>query len=299
MSQTTLGELASLGSAVAWAISICLFRRYGQGIPSYTLTLFKNVTAIVGYALILLLLGVSLPREPEIWRPLVISGVLGIAVGDTAAFVVLRAYGAQAAAASYCLSPPLVAVMGYLFLGEHLTTEEWIGMILCVIGVAGVIFLGSRDSKEVPAGLRAKWLPIACICLSPLANSAGILLARDAMPQVHSMVGTLYRVLPATCALLLLQLRRHPFRIKGTQVFQKPTFAGLFAASFIGTFVGLLLMSVGLQYTKAGVAATLTSTYPLWVIPISKVFLGESASLGRVLCIALAIVGIVLLVWGH
>ena len=73
-------------------------------------------------------------------------------------------------------------------------------------------------------------------------------------------------------------------------------FAALSLAAFAGTFLGVLLMSFGAKYAKAGVAAALTSTYPVWIVPIAKFILKERVSWQSAVCTALAVGGIILMV---
>lgn len=290
-----LGHAASLAAAFAWAISICLFRFFGSGVSPYAMNLLKCSLAAIAYGLGMSFLGVPFP-DSSISLPLILSGLVGIAFGDTCAFIVLKRFGAQVASSSLCLSPPIAGILGVLFLGEQLTLLEWTGMLVAVSGVAGVVLLGSRDHHPHSEG--SKTLAYLAVAASPLANSVGVILARDAMPHTHALAGTMARVLPAAIALVLIQgIRKRGgrdvrFSLKGKQL------AGLMTASCIGTVLGVLLMSVGLKYAKAGIVATLTSSYPVWVVPIAGAFLGETVRSSRVLLTLIATVGIALMVLG-
>ena len=63
-------------------------------------------------------------------------------------------------------------------------------------------------------------------------------------------------------------------------------------ASFFGTFIGLLLMSIGAKYAKAGISSALTSTFPLWIIPISVLIAGESVNLRKSILTVFAVAGV-------
>ena len=62
-------------------------------------------------------------------------------------------------------------------------------------------------------------------------------------------------------------------------------------SSFIGTFLGIWLQQISLKYAAAGVAQTLFSTSPLFVIPI-VILTGERVSLRAVLGALLAMIGV-------
>jgi len=68
----------------------------------------------------------------------------------------------------------------------------------------------------------------------------------------------------------------------------------VFAAVFIGTFMGIWLQQISLKHTAAGIAQTLFATSPLFVIPIVAV-MGEKISYRAILGALLATVGVVVL----
>ncbi len=104
--------------------------------------------------------------------------------------------------------------------------------------------------------------------------------------------GTLARMAPALFFLFIVQGIDGPR--KAVQSFRqtKGAFLALGIASFFGTFLGVLLLSIGTKYAKAGVVAAITSTFPLWVIPISRIFLKEKTNWQSVVCTFLAVAGI-------
>ena len=66
----------------------------------------------------------------------------------------------------------------------------------------------------------------------------------------------------------------------------------------MGTYLGLMLMSLGTKYTKAGVGAALSSTYPIWVIPMARVLIGERSNWRSLVFTVFAVLGIVVMVLG-
>ncbi len=59
--------------------------------------------------------------------------------------------------------------------------------------------------------------------------------------------------------------------------------------------MGLILQSTGTKYAKAAIAAALTSTYPLWIIPLAAIFLNEKSSKGAIVATFCAVGGIILM----
>jgi drug/metabolite transporter (DMT)-like permease len=68
----------------------------------------------------------------------------------------------------------------------------------------------------------------------------------------------------------------------------------VFAATFIGTYVAIWLQQAAFKFTVTGIAQTLISTSPLFVLPFA-VRMGEKVTLRAVAGVAVALLGIALL----
>lgn len=78
-----------------------------------------------------LVLGEGIPDIDWVEIPvLAISGVFGIALGDTVYFQAVKKIGAHRAITLVTLSPPMSALIALIFLGEQLPLLTWIGITL-------------------------------------------------------------------------------------------------------------------------------------------------------------------------
>ena len=135
-----MGELAALSAAFVWALASTIWQRVGQQIPAVVLNLLKGAIALFMLLATVLILGTSLPAvNPHILAMLLISGALGIGIGDTAFFIVLKYLGARRTLLLETLSPPLTALFGLIFLQENLSPIACTGILLTICGVAWVI----------------------------------------------------------------------------------------------------------------------------------------------------------------
>src|SRR5690606_1006007 len=106
--------------------------------------------------------------------------------------------------------------------------------------------------------------------VAAVTQAIGLVLARDALQEIEVLLGTLIRITPALIILLLLRRQSGDYRRHWKLLLtDKKSFYALFIAAFTGTFIGLIFGAAGSKYAKAGVTAALTSTYPIWVIPIA------------------------------
>jgi drug/metabolite transporter (DMT)-like permease len=110
------GEVAALTAAFLWALSTVIFGQLGKSISPLVLNLAKGAIAI---ALIILTLVIQQNLQPQLppaaifW--LMLSGVVGIGLGDTAYFKSINHFGARRALLMETLAPPLTALMALFF----------------------------------------------------------------------------------------------------------------------------------------------------------------------------------------
>ena len=70
------------------------------------------------------------------------------------------------------------------------------------------------------------------------------------------------------------------------------------AATLLGTYLGVWLQVTGLRHAPAGIAATLSSTSPIFILPLSALFLGERVDARAVGAACVAVAGVAILCLG-
>lgn len=290
------GEIASLTAAVIWAGSISAFRAFGDTVPPDSLNLFKTGIAFICMCLTALFIPDVFPRDVSVWVILGISGVIGLAVGDTVLFASLRRLGAQPTSVLQCLAPPMAAGIAALFLNESLTRAELRGMLVTIVAVSGVVYFGRHGESHLcrlPVGMVVAGVGYGIA--AALAQAIGIVTARQALQSAHALHGSMIRIFPGILVLVGMGLVRGNLRAI-PKIFHEPRRAVvLITASVGGAFIGIWLLSVGVKYAKAGVASALVSTFPVWVIPIARFILKERVSMMSALCTVVAVCGVAMM----
>ncbi|MEO1337051.1 MAG: EamA family transporter, partial [Myxococcota bacterium] len=67
-------------------------------------------------------------------------------------------------------------------------------------------------------------------------------------------------------------------------------------ATFLGTYLGIWLLMISLQLTLTGIAATLSSTSPIFILPIARFWMKEPVSPRAIIGATIAVAGIAILV---
>ncbi|MBW4490358.1 MAG: DMT family transporter [Trichocoleus desertorum ATA4-8-CV12] len=300
------GELAALSAAFLWAIASVIYTRIGQRVPPLVLNSVKGVIAIAFLVITLWLQGSGLPNiNGTALGLLILSGVVGIGFGDTYYFAALNLLGPRRTLLLEALAPPLSAFLALLFLQETLELSNWLGIFLTIIGVTWVV------SERVPTGdtnaaTEKSTHPLQGMgygLLAALGQAGGAVLSRAALTQstISPLWSTLVRLAAGVLVLLVwLLVRRQAGLVVKTLDFERDrrrslSWLGAIAiTSFFSTYLGIWLQQTSLKFTAVGVAQALSSTSPLFILPIA-IALGEVVSRQAILGVLVAWAGVWLL----
>jgi drug/metabolite transporter (DMT)-like permease len=302
------GEIAALTAAALWSVSSLIYSWIGQQISALLLNILKGSAAIVMLLVAIVLTQTSIGETSVgIILPLIVSGAIGIGLGDTAFFKVLKALGARQALLLETLAPPLTALLGLIFLHEQLSLQAWLGILITIAGVGWVL---SERTAQVSAGefsLQRLREGLGWAVIAELSQAGGILLSRSVFLQVDisPLWSSWIRISAGTLTALVIfggQVQNFQPRRNAQMARKKPLpslpkvitprlIGGICLASFGGTVLGIWLQQTAIKYTLAGIAQTLSATSPLFSIPLA-VLCGEAVSLRSVLGAIVSIVGI-------
>lgn len=291
------GEFAALGAAFLWAVSAVVYTHLGQKISPLVLNLSKGIIAIVYIAITLILQGDFLPSNISNINLglLLLSGVLGIGLGDTFYFEALNNLGARRTLLLEALAPPLAALIALIVLKETLNLTAWAGIFITVIGVAWVISERVPGTSSIVNPLRG----ISFALLSALGQAGGAVLSRAALATttINPLWSTLLRIVGGVAILLLwMPLKKESGWL---QPLQSKKLLGIIAiTALFSTYLGIWLQQTAIKYTATGIAQALISTSPLFVLPIA-LWMGEKVSFRASFGVLVALGGITLLFIGR
>lgn len=289
------GELAALGAAFLWALSAVVYAQLGQKISPLALNLSKGVIAIALIAFTLIVQGNYLPSEMNAvaFGFLLLSGILGIGLGDTFYFEALNNLGARRTLLLEALAPPLAALIALIFLQETLSSGAWAGIFLTVLGVTWVISerVPGSDSKAVNP-LRG----VSFALVSAIGQASGAVLSRAALAEttISPLWSTLLRIVGGVLVLLLWMPIKQPPTLWFKPLQSKQLLGIIAVTALFSTYLGIWLQQTAFKYTATGIAQALIATSPLFVLPIA-IWMGEKVSPRAFLGVLVALGGIGLL----
>jgi drug/metabolite transporter (DMT)-like permease len=292
------GEACALASSLLWAGAGVVFARVRPHVTPGALNLGKNLAALLLFALLFTVLqGHPWPSGVGARSALLfaLSGFVGLTLCDTLFLRALRTIGPQRATLLLAVAPVLVAVAALLPpFEESPSALAWGGMGLCVAGVALSALRRSPEphrAEEIRRGVRYG-------LAAAVFQAGGVLLTRLALQggTADAAAGTSLRLAAGVTGLLVLGAATGRLgRWTGSLRRERAWWPILVAASF-GTFLGIWANTAGLEWSAhAGVASTLNSLAPVFLIPLSAAFLAERFDRRAWIATALAVTGIALI----
>lgn len=292
------GELAALAAAMVWACSSIAYTLFGQKLAPLVLNFTKGIIAIALIILTLLISRTELPLLDVLAGSLLLlSGVLGIGLGDTAYFAALNKLGARRTLLIETLAPPIAALFALIFLAEQLTSLAWCGIFLTMLGVAVVIT--EKTANYNPRVSRRQIKGLVWAILAAIAQASGAVLSRYAlvMSEITPLWSTLLRLVGGTIIVALLWLfgrLKRPTPTLNQTAWTGKLIGAIALTSFASTYLGIWLQQTAFKFSPAGIAQTLLATSPLFVLPMTAA-MGEKITFRSLLGVLIAIAGIALL----
>ncbi len=284
-----LGIAAALTSALSWAIGSVLFARHAERLSPMALTFAKGALSIVLLGIVLAVVGTEAVAGGFLWL-LVLSGLLGIAVGDTCFFAALKDLGPVALLVLLTAGQVLTVVMAMVFLHERPPLEALAGVALVIAGI--VLVLRAELAQHTPTTTgRGVAFGIAFM----LCMSVSVIIAKPALETTPTLQATVIRMAAGTIGVLVVGLAGRQLR-GWTEPFREWHFCTLFLASvIIITFGGFWLSIVAIKYLDVTIANTLNSTEPIFVLPLAALLLKQRIAGGQIIGAVSAVGGVALI----
>jgi len=290
------GVLAALTAALCWTLASLCWRRLPCSLEATQLNLLKNV---VGLTLLLPVLHqVWSPLPGAVWLLLIVSGVLGIAAGNSLFFAALRRLGARTTLTIEAAAPVVTTFAGIALLAEWPSLAQALGVLLVAAAVVLVAQSGISEAAAAPLGQRQQRLGVVLGLLAVLCASGGALLARQALADqaVSPWQAAMVRLAAATA----VQLPLAPALLATARAGVGPQprvrrWPLVLLATVLGTTLGIGLQQTALMHLPAGQAVTLMATAPAMALVLAPLD-GDRPGLRGLLAALLALGGVALVV---
>ncbi len=291
-----MGEALALLTAIVWAIAVILFKRSGEAVHPLGLNVFKNCLAILLIVPTMLIMGETLFRDAPAWEYglLLLSGALGIGVGDTLFFKSLNNLGAGLSAIVVCLYSPVIIVLSLTFLGESLSFWQLVGAIIIVSAVLLASF--ERNGNGIDRSQIIKG--IAYGAAAQLANGIGLVMIKPLLDRSPVLWVAEVRLIGGVVVLALILLMHRRRRSILASIFSGYRWGYTLSGSFTGAYLAMMLWLAGMKLTQASTASAINQTSNVFIFLLAWLILKEPITKIRVIGVIVAVGGAIIVTFG-
>lgn len=289
-------ELAAIGAAACWSVTGIISAGPAAHLGALAFNRARQLFVTGLLAAFVLATGSWRELDAAVAAPLVLSGVIGIFVGDTLLFAALNRLGPRRAGILFALNAPIGALLGWLMLGEVLPAQAVAGIGVTVAGVALAILYGRGGSLHDLAAVRgALWVGVALGLGAATGQAIGSIIARPVMAAgLDPAAASLLRVATAAaCLSALIALPLPAVKPQGPmtlRVFALTALTGLIALA-----LGMTLLLFALSGGEVGIVSTLSATSPALILPMLWLQTGQRPAAGAWAGAGLVVAGMAML----
>lgn len=294
------GELAGLVTSLCWSFTSIFFTLSGRLVGSPIVNRTRLLLALimvsgVHYAT----QGTIWPvyAEPERWGWMALSGLVGFVIGDALLFQAFVMIGPRLSMLLLSLHPVIGTIIAWVLLGETLAGVEVFGIMLAVSGVAWVVS-DRQNGKSMPDGSPRTYLIGVMFGFGgAMGQALGFIASKQGLSgDFPALSGNMIRLIAATAAIWIFTALNGQIRTGFDAIREQPkAFRYILAGAIAGPFIGVWFSLIAVQNAPVGIASTLTSLPPVFLIPIGYVLFKERITSRAVTGTVLAISGIAVL----
>ncbi len=263
-----IGIISAFGAAISWTYACFIWRSQTKKYKSLDINLLKNIIAFLLF--LPALISFNFSTELKYILILLLSGIVGIGLGDTFYIKSLQVIGTRKTLSIETLSPLIAALTGEVFINENLKIQSWIGIAIISISLFIILrkktdFIDKNSAyieKNNLSLYKYPFLSIFCAVLGGLFSR--IVFLETNLSPFHT---TEIRLLGAIIFLITIKRFRLNFYLKNLDKNQQKRFL---VSIFLGTNIGILLQQIVFKTLPIGIGWALLSTSPVISLMFSK-----------------------------
>lgn len=297
-----IGEFAAIGTSIAFAFGSTLFTLSGRILGSPLVNRTRLIIALLGVMLVhFLWYGDVIPDDAgfQPWFWLSVSGFVGLAIGDGLLFQAFVMIGPRLSMLVFSTAPVIGALLAWIFLGETLAALDILGIVVAISGIAMVVTerTGKPKNTDAPENPQYYIYGLLFALGGAFGQAGGQVLAKIGLANdFPTFSALLIRIIAATATMWVITIFQGQVRSSYSNLKANPKELGmLMVAALVGPILGVWLSLIAIQNSSIGVATTLSSLTPIFIIPIAYFVFGDKVSKQALIGTLIAVGGSTLL----
>ena len=264
-----IGIFSAFGATLAWTYACTIWRTQTNLYKPIEINFLKNIIAFTIFSPVVLILKYS--TNYKYFLILILSGIIGIGIGDTFYLKSLNLIGTRKTLSIETLSPLIAAITGNLFIGENLNLNAWFGIVIVTGTLVKIIkkksYLLDKDSNLILNNNSLdkyiySFLSVLCAVIAALL-SRFVFLESDLTPIFTTEI-RLFGSIIFLCLMTKMKLRLF------ISNFERKEKNHFILSVLMGTNIGILLQQIVFQSLPLGIGWTLLSTSPIVSLLFTK-----------------------------
>jgi drug/metabolite transporter (DMT)-like permease len=286
-----LGALCALASGLSWAVINLMVRTLTPPFNSVGINALRTTVAgglLVAWVVATAGVGPLVSVSAGNFFLLTLSIVLASSLGDTVFFESTPRIGLAPALTISMTYPLMATIFATVALGEPLTLRMLAGSVLTLGGLAMIVAARGGAAH----GGHQWWLGFACAVFASLAWALSVVLLKAPLREMDAITTQALRMPIAGLLLFATPWARGAL---ATATRGGPSMRWRLTVLCLLTVASSTLFTAGLKYSGVAVGTVLSSTAPMWAVPLGYVGLGERLPGLALLGLAITVTGIVIL----
>lgn len=282
-------EWLALGAAMLWALSSLISVAPARHLGAFAYSRWRMACVTIMLSLMAMLNHGWDSMQWDYASVMILSGLIGIFIGDTALFSCFNRIGPRRGGLLFSCHAVFSALLGIWLFNEELLGWKLVGGLFVFLGVASAIFFGQQQNHTWEEIRGKLWVAIALGLIAALCQSLGAVIAKPVMQtDIDPIAASAVRMASAFGAHFLLRLSGAPLFRPVTPI-TLPILGMVAINGFLAMAVGMTLILYALRYGDVGMVALLSSTTPIMVLPLLWLHTGNipnrSAWMGAILAV--------------
>jgi len=286
-----IGEIAALATAFCWSITAYAFTNASRRIGSIQVNIDRMIIASIMLISTVGLFSISLSLTSSQIFNLVISGILGLVLGDSFLFKSFQMIGARLGIIVMASVPVLSTILAFFFLDEIIS---YLGMFGMLLTIAGILIVVLEKKSDVSENISVNKIGIFYGFLGALGQASGLIFAKFAFHggELNGFAASFIRLFSASIIILPLAatFRRYknPFGIYPKDRYSTKV---ILIGTIFGPVLGITGSLIAIEYAKVGIASTLMATMPIIMLPIARFYFKEKLEWKSIIGAFVAVIG--------
>ena len=261
-----IGFFAAISAVLSWTFACSIWRRESENLLPRQINIYKNVLASIFFLPVVLT--ISWFSDVFSIFVLMISGIVGISIGDTLYINSLKIIGTRKTLSFEALTPIIATTLGTLSINEIYPQKVWIGSLIVSFSLLMIVRQNTfqkEDSRETNIlGILCALGSVFCAVLAALMSRV-ILISSTLTPLQTTEI----RLLSASIFLFLIFKKDFLDLFKNRSITKK-NHSSLILSTLLGTNFGILFQQIVFKFLPIGIGWTLLSLSPVFALFISK-----------------------------